>query len=209
MSIKRSLTLTASIAMLALATQTSHADEPVWGKHIPAGYSILTQNDKNIIAQGDLNGDGIDDYALIINGGKRRGIMIFLSNGNDYQLALENRDCIESGVEGDHIYLKLEINKGNLYLRYDDNVSRYITLYSYTFRYKNSEFQLIGYDYKDEMEVRSINFPAKKMLDRSYSYEKGSWKETWTNFKMNEPILLKNIVNLEVDYGVRSFEKYK
>jgi len=181
-------------------------------KRIPAGYRLFEE------MHGDLNGDGADDYVLIIKGTdkkningeidrNRRGVMIFFSKGNDYKLVLESRGCLASENENNSVYISFEIKKGNLYINYEDNAPRYIVRYIYTFRYRNSEFELIGYDYSDENSERSINFPAKKMSDRIRNGASGKFKETWTNLATKEPILLRKIVKLE-DYGYQALDSY-
>lgn len=200
-----------STALLVLASVCAYATEPVWGKRIPTGYQLFEK------ISGDLNGDGADDYVLIIKGSERRGIMIFFSNGNDYQLALENRECFASENEDGGVYfapkLSVEIKKGNLYFSYDHG--RYGN-WKHTFKYRNSEFELIGYDNEDfySKKITSINFPAKKQQvkvcadkdsDRG-NYEVcgiccKNFKETWSTTTIKEPILLKKIVDIE-DYWV-------
>jgi len=181
-------------------------------KRIPAGYRLFEE------MHGDLNGDGVDDYVFIIKGTdkkninngidrNRRGIMIFFSKGNDYKLVLENRQCFVSENENDSVYLSFEIKKGNLYINYEDNAPRYILRYTYTFRYRSSEFELIGYDYSDELSERSINFLSKKMVDRDRGGTGGKFKDTWTNLAIKEPILLRKIVKLE-DYGYQTLDNY-
>ena len=124
---------------------------------IPAGYRLFEE------IHGDLNKDGIADYILIIKekdkdnvvydeyrgelDRNRRGIMIFFNSGHDYNLVLENRRCFSSENEDGGVYfapnLGVKIEKSNLYIRYDHG--RY-GWWQYTFRHRNNDFELIGYD---------------------------------------------------------------
>ena len=181
------------------------AAEPAWDKLIPADYRLVEE------IRGDLNGDGADDYVLIIQATDKKningekdinpsGIMIFFKNGKDYKLALENLNCFPRGEKQK---ISFEVKSGNLYIKYEVN-TRYIIRYTYTFRYRNSDFELTGYDYSDESNssnARSINFPAKKMLNKVLD------KETWTQLAIKEPILLRKIVDFE-NYGYWAINNY-
>ena len=198
------------------------------GELIPAGYRFFEE------MHGDLNGDGKDDYVLIIKGTdkkkfvqdenrgekldrNRRGIMIFFDNNyNDYQLVMENRNCFSSENEDGGVYfppeLSVKIEKGNLYIAY--NHGRYGS-WTYTFRYRNGDFVLIGYDvYGREMpeydtngkeiEVveinKSINFLTKKVLTkRATHYTDGTSKnsEEWDNFTVKKLVRLTDIKDFD------------
>jgi len=172
MKLKYTLALSATIAVSVCA----FAAEQSWDKRIPAGYSL----DKEV--RGDLNEDAKDDYVLVIKGTDRRGIMIFFSKGKDYQLVLENRNCLDSG--------EVEIKKGNMLITHGNK--------KYTFRYKNSEFELIGYDINESSPKKetSINIPLKKKFVKECSEDK-KCKETWTNVAFIESILLRRIDKLD------------
>jgi hypothetical protein len=183
-------------------------------KRIPAGYRLHSINDKPQIFRGDLNGDGTDDYALVIKRGETedpvRGIMIFFKDGDDYRLALENikglgeessENCGACGYRS----MSFGIAKGNFYIYYQwgkDPQPKEI----FAFRYRNSEFELIGYDVdvNNIKGAKSINFPAKKKLEKECPKGK-KCKETWTTFIMKEPILLRKIV----DFPHFDFDDYK
>ena len=185
---------------------------------VPAGYRVSEE------IKGDLNKDGLDDYVFIVKGPKKdveckedgqdcslRGIMAALSKGGRYELALENRDCFASEDRDGGVYyppdLSVSVKKGNLYIGF--NHGRY-GKWSYTFRYQNSDFELIGYDAIQirgpyvEKEV-SVNFLTKKMLTKRNTVEpcdvdecggeekKPVFEETWENFTLKEPIRLRKI----------------
>jgi len=71
---------------------------------------------------------------------------VLLNSANNYQLALENYDCFSSENEAGGVYfapeLWVKIEKGNLYINYSHGRYGY---WSYTFRFQDSDFALIGY----------------------------------------------------------------
>jgi uncharacterized protein (TIGR02145 family) len=202
-------------------------------RKIPAGYQLYIP-DGSIVGDipgevhGDLNGDGLEDCVLLIRSTDQSnidnddphapdknplGIMIFFNTGNGYRLVFENRDGIpppEYDSQMMHDY-SVEIKNGKLYIsergRYGGE--------KYTFRYKNSEFELIGFDSYSEKFVShitekevSINFLTKKRLTKvnvsedDENEDKAVFKETWDVIKMdNPPKLLKSgdFVKMNVD----------
>lgn len=170
--------------------------------------------------QGDVNKDNQADYVLIIKGTNRdnfvkdeyrgeldrnrRGIIIAIKNNNHYELALENRDCFSSENEDGGVYsapeLGVYVSKGNLLVHYAHG--RYGS-WSYSFRYQNADFELIGYDSNQARGPVvdgsvSINILTRKMLTRenvNLDAEPGEeeFKETWGKFALSKPIKLKDI----------------
>lgn len=149
---------------------------------LPKGYVIFEQ------INGDLNKDGIEDCILIIKGtdtskiitdefrGKldrnRRGIIVLFDKKDHFVLAAKNYDCFSSENEDGGVYfppeLSIEIKKGNLYFHYGHGRYGY---WQYTFRYKNSDFELIGYDESSDRgpvieRMTSINFLSKKKQEK-------------------------------------------
>ena len=184
---------------------------------VPAGYRIVEE------IKGDLNKDGLEDYVFIIQGTKnvsvdencmegedcnRRGVVIAFNKGGGYERVLENRDCFYSENTLSAYFapvLSVRVKKGNLYVEYEHG--KYGN-WSYTFRYQNSDFELIGYDaYESDgpyaVQEVSVNFLTKKMLTKKNTNErcKGEeceekdpvFKETWKNITLKEPIKLRKI----------------
>ena len=142
---------------------------------------------------GDLNKDGLKDCVLIIKktdstnivtnrfdkkvDRNRRGIVVLFKNTKGYQLADKNYNCFSSENEDGGIYfppdLWIEIKNEKLYIHYGHGRYGY---WEYTFRFQNSNFELIGYDQSDhrgpyiEQQI-SINFLTKKKLERKNTYQ--------------------------------------
>ena len=128
---------------------------------VPKGFMISER------INGDLNKDGAADCVLIIKGTdkrkiikdensekvdlNRRGIIILLNKNNHYELATKNYDCFSSANEDGGVYfapeLSIDINKGNLLIHFGHGRYGYR---SYSFRFQNSDFELIGYDSSDD-----------------------------------------------------------
>jgi len=184
---------------------------------IPAGFELVSS------VEGDLNKDGVADKVLLIKGtdkgayeknelGKfvdrnRRGLVILFKKGEQYELVLKNANCFSSENEDGGVYyapeLSLEINKGNLYIHYAHGRYGY---WKYTFRYRNSDFYLIGYDSSEGGEVvekeTSINFLSKKKQEKVNTNENAQggdevFTETWTNITVNKLLKLRDIKDFE------------
>lgn len=199
---------------------------------IAFGQPVLKQNANDFIPQGfvlsstsigDLNKDGVDDKVLLVKGTdkgafvkneygelvdrNRRGVIILFKKDNQYTLALKNLNCFSSENEDGGVYyapeLSLEIDKGNLYVHYAHGRYGY---WKYTFRYRNSDFYLIGYDNVDGGAVidseTSINFISKKKQVKENTNENAqggdeAFKETWTNITVAELLKLREIKDFE------------
>lgn len=185
---------------------------------LPEGYVVSNE------VYGDLNKDGSEDCVVIIkeadinkivvdeNRGEldrnRRGILILFKFNDSYELAAKNYNCFSSENEDGGVYfppdLYFNVQKGNLYINYDNG--RYGN-YSYTFRFQNADFELIGYDQSDNFGPvvhmkTSINFLTKKKLikENINRQEEGAdeiFKETWS--KIN----VKNLIKLS---GIEDFD---
>lgn len=197
---------------------------------IPKGY-VIHKYEGGVSAsgwdeiKGDLNKDGLVDIILIIKGtdkskiiqnddhGKldrnRRGIIILFNKGNGYWLAGKNYDCFSSENEDGGVYfapeLYVEVKKGNLVVEYLHG--RYGN-WSYTFRFQNGDFELIGYDsYSSRGPVpqyeESINFMTKKKLTRDNLNKDDDddsdvkYKETWKKITFKKLIKLSEIKDFD------------
>ena len=147
---------------------------------LPKGYVVFDK------IMGDVNKDGSKDCILMIKGTdkskiitdeyrgqldrNRRGLIILFNKNNKYQLAVKNLNCFSSENEDGGVYyapeLTIEIKKSNVYISYAHGRYGY---WKYTFRYQNSDFELIGYDDSDDHgpvvnSETSINFSTKKKV---------------------------------------------
>jgi hypothetical protein len=154
---------------------------------MPPGFYVFEE------AYGDLNKDGLEDKVLIIkntkkediveveNRGKldrnRRGIVILFKTANGYEIASKNYQCFSSENEDGGVYyapeLSVFIKKGNLYIEYAHGRYGY---WSFTFRYQNGDFEMIGYDASSNHGPRvdyitSINFSTKKKFTKTNTNE--------------------------------------
>jgi hypothetical protein len=191
---------------------------------LPNGYVVFKK------ISGDLNKDSFEDCVLIIKGTdkqnivtdeysgqldrNRRGIIVLFNKKDHYQLALKNYDCFSSENEdGGNYYapeLSIEIRDGNLYAHYGHGRYGY---WKYTFRFQNSDFELIGYDQSSnrgpliESET-SINFLSKKKQEKVNTNENAEggdevFKETWTKITVDKLIKLSEIKDFnELDMSV-------
>jgi hypothetical protein len=184
---------------------------------IPVGFVLVSS------VEGDLNKDGVADKVLLIKGTdkgayeknefgemvdrNRRGIIVLFKKDNQYQIVLKNLNCFSSENEDGGVYyapeLSLEINKGNLYIHYAHGRYGY---WKYTFRYRNSDFYLIGYDSSEGGEVvekeTSINFISKKKQEKVNTNESAEggdeeFRETWTNITVTKLLKLRDIKDFE------------
>ncbi|GGA80368.1 hypothetical protein GCM10008015_21340 [Flavobacterium palustre] len=187
---------------------------------IPKGYVLFEKTN------GDLDKDGIEDCVLIIkatdknkiikdeNRGEldrnRRGIIILWNKKNRYELAAKNYNCFSSENEDGGVYfppeLSVLIEKGKLIVHYGHGRYGY---WKYTFRYKDTDFDLIGYDISNGGAVisdeTSINFLTKKKLQRvntNKNDEGGQevFKDTWKTIKQNPLIKLSEIKDFDELY---------
>ncbi len=190
---------------------------------IPKGYVLFEQ------VSGDLNRDGLADQVLIIKNSdqskviqdeyrgtldrNRRGIIVLFNKKDHYESAVKNYDCFSSENEDGGVYfapeLSVEIRKGNLYIRYGHGRYGY---WFYTFRFKDADFELIGYDESNGGPVinseTSINFLTRKKLKRVNTNPDAQggdevFKATWSAVKPAKPLKLsaiKDFDRLSIDY---------
>jgi len=184
---------------------------------LPKGYKVFEK------VYGDLNKDGLEDCVIIIKGtdkrnfvqdeyrGKldrnRRGIIVVFGKKDGYVLAVKNYDCFSSENEDGGVYfapeLSIEVKKRNLYVHYGHGRYGY---WRYTFRYQNSDFELIGYDSSDGGAVvnsgTSINYLTRKKITKvntNANAEGGDevFKETVTRINVIKLIRLSEIKDFD------------
>lgn len=185
---------------------------------LPEGTVVFDQ------MNGDLNKDGLKDLVLIIKGTNksnfvkdeyrgeldrnRRGCIVLFRNKNGYELAAKNVDCFSSENEDGGVYfppeLVVSVEKGKLYVHYAHGRYGY---WKYTFRYKNGDFELIGYDASDNYgpvinrEI-SINFLSKRKQEKvnvNENAESGEevFNESWEDIHVNKLIRLSEIEDFD------------
>jgi len=206
---------------IALFGQTKQEKE--LSNIVPKGFMISER------INGDLNKDGAADCVLIIKGTdktkiikdensekvdlNRRGIIILLNKNNHYELATKNYDCFSSANEDGGVYfapeLSIDINKGNLLIHFGHGRYGYR---SYSFRFQNSDFELIGYDSSDDNgpivnREMSVNFLTKKKRIKEninqHAVEEGDevFKDTWEKIQIVKLVKLSDIKDFdELDY---------
>jgi len=186
---------------------------------LPEGYVVFQK------INGDLNKDGIEDCVLIIKGTdknniitdeyrgeldrNRRGIIVLFNKSNHYELAVKNYDCFSSENEDGGVYfppeLSVQIKKENLYVQYEHG--RY-GHWKYTFRFHDSDFELIGYDQSENRgpiveRASSTNFLSKRKQEKVNTKDNAEggdevFKETWTNIKVDKLIKLSEIKDFDL-----------
>jgi len=180
---------------------------------------------------GDFNEDGLEDCILIIKDTKqeniitnrfgkkvdrnRRGLIVLLNMGDEYELILKNLDCFSSENEDGGVYYppELSIETKNRILKIHYAHGRY-GYWEYIFRYDASDFNLIGYESSDNYGPIvnykiSINFLSKKKqvlenLNRNTLDEEENFKETWENIEIEALIKLSKIQ----DFGELTMTSY-
>ncbi|MEO7978290.1 hypothetical protein [Flavobacterium sp.] len=199
------------------------APKPQTGKpindFIPTGYKIFQE------IKGDLNKDGVEDCVVIIKGTKkenvitdeyrgkldrnRRGIIVLFKKNGNYIQKVKNYDCFSSENEDGGVYfapeLDVSIEKGKLYVHYGHGRYGYWT---YTFRGKNNDFELIGYDSSENSgpiinSETSINFLTKTKVTKTNTNENAeSGDEVFEEKK--EKIKVDQLIRLS---GIKDFDE--
>ncbi|HHD78256.1 MAG TPA: hypothetical protein ENK98_01230 [Epsilonproteobacteria bacterium] len=184
---------------------------------IPVGYKVV----EKIV--GDLNKDKQHDIVLLLKGldkskiitnrfsevvdRNRRGVLIAFKDHDAYKVVTVNPRCFSSENEDGGIYfppdLFIHIAKGNLYFDYGHGRYGY---WSYTFRYEDNDFKLIGYDAARGgaviRETLSVNFLTNKMLTKkniNLQAQGGDevFKEEWKSFSKPITLFLSEIADMD------------
>jgi Leucine-rich repeat (LRR) protein len=147
-------------SIVNLANFTKIVDEPQ--KHqndleisnlIPEGWNIFAKYGENFIIDGDLNKDGIEDKAFVIENdeledeaSKRNLIIAFGRNDGGYDFSVRANQAIlneeDGGTFGDP-FEGIEIDRGSILLKFMGGSSRWSK--SFRFRYQDEGWYLIGY----------------------------------------------------------------
>lgn len=138
---------------------------------------------------GDLNKDGINDFALVlgykdsikINDGCKfpRVLLLVFKVGDHYELKLQHNTLIEyeltagsgntGGWDGDP-FDSMEIVNGVLKLHFKWDITGAGTLIQYAVRYQSNDFYLIGAtctsEYHADIKISNFNFSTKR-----YTYD--------------------------------------
>jgi hypothetical protein len=187
---------------------------------LPEGFVIFEK------IMGDLNNDGMKDCVLFIKGTdksmvlndeykgrldkNRRGLIVLFQTKNGYEIAAKNYACFSSENEDGGVYyppdLDIEIEKGKLYIVYRHGRYGY---WKYNFRFQDSHFELIGYDYSSTRgpiinQETSINFLTKTKITKVNTNEDPDqitgdevFKETKKNIELKNCIKLSEISDFD------------
>jgi hypothetical protein len=186
---------------------------------LPNGYIIFDT------IYGDLNNDGKEDCVLITKGTdkteivqdeyrgeldrNRRGLIVLLNKNSGYELFIQNENCFSSENEDGGVYFAPElfiiIEKGKLFIHYAHGRYGY---WKYTFRIKQNDLELIGYDQSDNRgpivsRVESINFLTKKKLIKenvnidTEEPENEVFKETWEDIQVDQLLKLSKVEDFD------------
>lgn len=214
--------------LLSIPTTGQHLSDLDVRPFIPEGYVLMDK------IHGDLNKDGVEDFVLVIkNTSKdmfvedtrkgtidrnRRGLIILFNTNNQYEQVLANYDCFSSEQEDAGVYsppeMSISIEHGILKVYYTHGRNGY---WFYLFRYKNSDFELIGYDaaFPSELESEfvvfhqlSINFLTQKKVKRRVvdvdSEGNERFKESWDKISIDALLKLSEIK----DFDGLTLDKY-
>lgn len=219
--LKTILTLT----LISFSTVTLAAsDKSAYTKFIPQGWTVLET------VTGDLNRDGKADTAFIIQqndpnniksheglGSERlnlnpRKLLVLFQTAQGYQLITENDSlpsendeespCLADPLEDGGIAITKGLLKISLHYWLSCG-SWYVTNNSYTFRFQNNNFSLIGFDSNDfhrasgDITEKSINFSTGKVKTTTgkneFSDTSQPVKVHWSSLKNKYQLKLQDI----------------
>lgn len=142
----------------------------------------------------------------------RRGLIILTEKNDEYEIALKNLSCFSSENEEGGVYYAPELSlestgNGNLIVSYHHGRYGY---WSYTFRWNNNDFELIGYDASENQgpvvnSTRSINFLSGKKQIRTNTNDTAQgddevFIEKWEKIKAAPLIKLSEVKDFDELY---------
>lgn len=209
--LKSSLTALAVVLATSACANSSRADNTSDDATPPVSNTSMTANTSAVVAQpeptsvvpkgwatqwsagGDLNADGVPDQVLILKrdgasvDGPRR-LLIAFGKPDGTKLIVADTDKFLPVVENDTDPFAddnpLTIKNRSLRV-YVEGAGTDITHETFTFRYQNSQFELIGYDAVNQM--RSTGDYDNK----SINYSTGNVERTVGNIAQSKDVLTK------------------
>lgn len=191
------------------STETSNISSDI-NSFIPKGWHILERvKGQPAKVEGDLNNDGINDVAMVIEGTSTtqgeaapRSLMILLGNKNkSYSLSVTAQKAVllsnEGGVFGDP-FENITIDRGSVLLSFYGG-SNYRWFNSYRFRFQDNGWYLIGAtigSYYDATRTReNADTEDYNLLTGDYIFKNANDKGELITTKGNRG--KKNLVNLK------------
>ncbi|MDR0238461.1 hypothetical protein [Acinetobacter sp.] len=201
-----------TVFLIACTSSLSFAQQPTQSleKFIPKHWEILSQT------KGDLNQDGKQDIAILIQPKNKhqleRKLLILFQTDQQLQLKLirsipnwtyrSDEPCLEDAFNDSSLTIKnqhLEI----LFDTISSCSNTYGLMHTYSFKLKNNQFDLIGYDtfYLDKISGKqdelSINFLTKKAklttTANIFAEVEAPPKIVWKTVKSTQKYTLANI----------------
>jgi hypothetical protein len=221
-----------ALVMTILTTSAFSQASQNLSDFLPKGFVVFEK------VFGDLNKDGVDDCVLIIKGTdksqiiidefrgqldrNRRGLIVLFNKNGHYELAVKNYNCFSSENEEGGVYfapeLSVEVNNGNLIAHYGHGRYGY---WKYTFRFRNSDFDLIGYDQAERSSLVSdwvnfdeisINLLTRRKLIKKVIYVttdgEEKCQEIWKNLSITNPVRLSVIKDID-EFDINKIIKEK
>ena len=202
----------------------ANSDQKNYQQFVPKNWKIIET------AHGDLNHDGMQDLVLVIEENNRknvitndglgnpklntnpRALLVLFKTAQGYQLISKNEKlpsendadsrCLADPLEDGAVTIAKGILKINLYYWLSCG-SWYVTNNTFSFRYQNQSFKLIGFDQMSfhrasgEKSSLSINFSTGKVkeITGKNEFEESTQpaKTEWKNLKKQYALKLQSI----------------